>query len=106
MSTPFRRIADRLHSRAIARLGDVLVRHYDKHGTPVGESVLAIHEKDAERLSFNGVDRWQTLTLQLSDLPVFDRQGYFVSESSEGKLHIDDIASEDSYAITFYVRAS
>lgn len=100
----YSRALERLHGQIVARLADATAQHFDQQGQARGEPVPVIYDRQAERTSFNGVDYWQTLAVQLKNLPDFDRKGYFLVDGVAQALHIDDIASNDGHMITFYVR--
>lgn len=101
--TGFGDLIDDLDDQVMASLGDGEAQYLSRSGAVLADKVPVIVELDVERVSaINGaLDRMRTHCVQKRLLHPLDLKGAF---AMDGKTwHIDGIADDDGYLITFYV---
>ena len=103
MNARFGRALQRLHQVSSTHLADSAGAYVDRNGVVLAAELALMVDRDVERIDMASgmVDRAVTVTALHNLVQPLDRKGAFVVDGKT--LHIDGIASDDGYMISFYV---
>lgn len=103
MAGSFGELIEEMDDAIFDVLSDVVAEHLDASGAVLASEVPVMIEKSVERLDVGSgaIDKVTTFAVRKVHLVRYDRKGSFLVGGK--KWHIDGIAADDGYLITFYV---